>query len=578
MLLKKSVPRDILGNCIGMAESMNQHYHTVESDQSGQVTEDMIKAFSLDHDFLSLAPQGYTRKKIGTYNHGAPLLERVCPLLAMDKFDQAKNYTSSALSVYQLNANCSELTKRRYDNYCCQHRQQQAALSGAASGPGFPFQCPSNADVHNVLSSSRNLYKKDAAGYYHRWIFLVTLYTGKDNQILRKSAMDLSRNESSLRVNVENVSVMRPLSLELGVWWPGGGDQMSLELDRSTKIAQLGTNQYLHSSKRFQEELNRIAKCEHRVQQSLPTPSQLYNIARYCYVQIKREFWPDISKENHDRLKIYDQRYVWKSHENITINSLHGLPPMEEMVMFVGDNFNVFDIVGSPSDEKARNRSLIDRLNTKCQYECYNALHVPVDDYYQHEQFRIQEFMHQNREFIEMNTPTKPHFRANDEINNMSEIEFCLQPTSSTMREYRRQGAASRCATAYRGELERGNFWPMLWSSQFDDNCAEESRVSMNLCQSTVPQDLSIFPNKIIQYSREDFSTTTRPAAFKSKSADLFCCLLCYLIFSMRTRNSIRSVHLLIHPSVGPSDSTSRKGNVYVRPCRPLRAMYPALF
>ena len=161
-----------------------------------------------------------------------------------------------------------------------------------------------------------------------------------------------------------------------------------------------------------------------------------------------------------------------------------------------------------------------------------------------------------------MNTPTKPHFRANDEINNMSEIEFCLQPTSSTMREYRRQGAASRCATAYRGELERGNFWPMLWSSQFDDNCAEESRVSMNLCQSTVPQDLSIFPNKIIQYSREDFSTTTRPAAFKSKSADLFCCLLCYLIFSMRTHNSIRSVH----PSVGPSDSTSRKGNAHVRP------------
>ena len=521
MLKKKSVPRDVLGNCLSAAESLNQHYHTVQSDQTGEVTDDMIRAFCLDHDFVSMIPQGYICKRIGNYNHAAPLLEKVNPLLASDKFDQAKNYTASALSIYQLNANCSELTKRRYDNYCCQHRQQQAALSGSRPGPGFPFQCPSNANVHNILSSSRNLYKKDSSGYYHRWIFVVTFFTGKDNQVLRKTAMDLSRKESTLRVNVENVSVMRPHSLEMGVFFPRGSDQMSLELDRATKIAQLGTNQYLHKSKTFQDELSRIAKCEHRVSPPLPTPSQLHNIARYCYVQIKREFWPDISKENHDRLKIYDARYVWKSDQNITTGSRRGLPPMEEVSNFLADNFNIFDIIGPPNNDKDRNRNLIERLSSKCQYECYNAQHVPVDNYEQAEQFRLQD-ERKNPEFEEMNRPTKACFRASDEMNCMTEIEFDLRPTADTMREYRKQPTANRCSTAYRGELERGSFWPMLWSSQFDGNCAEESRVSMNLCQSNVPQDYSIFPNKIINYSRDDFAMTATPATMKSKSVNLF--------------------------------------------------------
>ena len=517
MLDKKLVPRDILGNCISAAESMNQHYHTAESDQSGEVTNDMIKSFCLDHDFLSMAPAGYSMKRIGNYNHAAPLLERVCPLLSKDKFDQAKNYTSSTLSMYQLNANCSELTKRRFDNYCCQHRQQLGAYQGSRPGPGFPFQCPANDSINNVLSSSRNLYKKDASGFFHRWIFLLSLFTGNDNQILRKTAMDLSRKESSLRVNVENVSVMRPHSIELGVWFPAGADQMSLELDRATKIAQLGTNSYLHESKEFQEELSRIANCKYRVQQPLPTPSQIHTISRYCFLQIKRDFWPDISRETHDRLKIYDHRYKWKMDASITIGDQHGLPPMEKLSSFLADNFNVLDIVGPSNEEKERNCSLIEKLSAKCQFECYNALHTPVDNFEQSEQFRLQEDR-QNLEFAEMNEPTKPFFRASDEVNSLTSIEYNLKPTNATMREYRRQAAANRCTTAYRGEIDRGPFWPTLWSSQFGDNCAEESRVSMNLCQSNVPQDYSIYPNRIINYCRRDFATTATPTTSKSKS------------------------------------------------------------
>ena len=517
MLNKKSVPRDVLGNCIGAAESMNQHYHTVESNQTGEVTNDMIKSFCLDHDFVSIAPSGYSIKRAGNYGHGAPLLERVSPLLASDKFDQAKNYTSSTLSMYQLNANCSELTKRRFDSYCCQHRQQLGALSGSRPGPGFPFQCPANDSVHNVLSSTRNLYKKDASGYFHRWIFLLSFFTGKDNQLLRKSAMDLSRKESTQRVNVENVSAMRPHSVEMGVWWPAGADQMSLELDRATKVAQLGTNQYLHGSKVFQDELSRIAKCEHRVQPPLPTPSQVLNISRYCFTQIKRDFWPDISRETHDRLKIYDARFVWKMDSSISIGSQNGLPPMETLSNFLADHFDIFDIVGVANEERERNRYLIEKLSAKCQFECYNALHTPVDDFLQSERFRVQD-ERKNAEFAEMNEPTKPFFRASDEANCLTTIEYDLKPTNATMREFRRQGAANRCNTAYRGEIDRGGFWPTLWSSQFGDNCTEESKVSMNLCQSNVPQDYSIYPNKIINYCRRDFATTTAPTTLKSKS------------------------------------------------------------
>ena len=71
----------------------------------------------------------------------------------------------------------------------------------------------------------------------------------------------------------------------------------------------------------------------------------------------------------------------------------------------------------------------------------------------------------------------------------------------------------------------------MLWSSQFDGNCAEESRVSMNLCQSNVPQDYSIFPNKIINYSRDDFAMTATPATMKSKSVNLFTLQTCVCFF-----------------------------------------------
>lgn len=247
---------------------------------------------------------------------------------------------------------------------------------------------------------------------------------------------------------------------------------------------------------------------------------------------------------------------------------------MEDISNFLADNFDIFDIIGSPNDQKDRNRSLIDRLSAKCQYECYNAQHVPVDSYEQLIQFQNQEERLKNPEFAELNAPTKAKFRASDGINCLTEVEFDLQATASTMREYRKQATTSRCSTAYRGELERGSFWPMLWSSQFENNCTEESRVSMNLCQSNVPQDYSIFPNRIIDYNRHDFATTAIPATTKSKSVNLSSCK--HVFFSLFLAADKRLYKRRLYPSVRRLARVDRVGK-HAFPSGLILAVYPAL-
>ena len=66
--------------------------------------------------------------------------------------------------------------------------------------------------------------------------------------------------------------------------------------------------------------------------------------------------------------------------------------------------------------------------------------------------------------------------------------------------------------------MEEGKkVFPYFWSSHFGDGCAEEARVAFDLCVSAEPDDLDCYPDSIIDFSTEPFSTCTSEKFTKSK-------------------------------------------------------------
>ena len=319
------------------------------------------------------------------------------------------------------------MTKRRFNASCCSARQNQADRQGGPGNMAFSLDCPQNANINNFLTSRKNLSEKDSSGYYHKWLLAISFFVGKNNQTLHKSALDISRKEQTLRVNVDNISQQRFTSLEVGTWHPTGADQMSIGLHRSNKTTQLGSNEFLHESKKFQAELDQISKGEHRVAPNLPNPSQSFQMSKYAYVMIKREHWPNVSSSFHSRIKIYDNRFIWKIGQNASIGENDKLPQWHLMNSFLSDEFPMADFIGPPGFSKV-NKTLLERLNAKCIFECRNLLHVPVDSEEQMNSFRTQEFTHSNQEYRELNQEKKPAFRASDQINSLVELEFNLKP------------------------------------------------------------------------------------------------------------------------------------------------------
>lgn len=305
-----------------------------------------------------------------------------------------------------------------------------------------------NRNINNFVSSRKNLESKDSKGFYHKWLLVVSFYTGKNNQLLHKAALDISRKEQSLRVSVDQISSQRFTSLEAGVYYPSGSTQMSIGLDRSNKITQLALNKFLHGSERFQAELDQIGRCEHRIQGPLPNPSQSYAISQYAYTAVKHNLWPDTSSEHLTKLKIYDHRFRWKVSSSGSIGDLNQLPPWHVLISYVADEFPVSDIISSPSREI--NKQTLEKWNNKCLFECRNLLHVPVDNQQQQTNFRTQEFQLGNEEFEQLNTERKPAFRASDQINSLCEIEIDLKPTSHTLTKFRTHHNL-RGTTAYQG-------------------------------------------------------------------------------------------------------------------------------
>ena len=345
----------------------------------------------------------------------------------------------------------SKVTKRRFNNSCCSQKQHENELLGAPGNVAYSLSCPQNHNINHFLSSRKNLEEKDASGFFHRWLLVVSFYVGKNNQLMHKAALDVSRKEQTLRVSVDNISTQRFKSLECGVWHPSGSSQMSLGLDRSSKVTQLSANSFLHGSEKFQAEIDQIGRCEHRIAPSLPNPSQSYNLARYAYLAVKRDLWPDISSTRHSRLKIYDNRFVWKIDNDGSIGDTDRLPAWHVLNSYITAQFPIEDLIGPPSLSRELNKQMLERWNTKCLFECRNLLHIPLDSQSQQNHFKTQEYQLGNQELRQLNIERKPAFRASDQINSLCELEFNLAPTSETLTEYRRRASDLRWSTAYKG-------------------------------------------------------------------------------------------------------------------------------
>ena len=110
--IKRCLPGDVSGNLTSVVESLNQQYFKKDiHQQSGQVTDDIIKAIPLEFSFVQMAPSGMFKRSLPNYSATSPALERVCPLLADDYNNKSKRFTSAALNIYQCNASCSEVTE-----------------------------------------------------------------------------------------------------------------------------------------------------------------------------------------------------------------------------------------------------------------------------------------------------------------------------------------------------------------------------------------------------------------------------------------------------------------------------------
>ena len=226
---------------------------------------------------------------------------------------------------------------------------------------------------------------------------------------------------------------------------------MSIGLDRSNKITQLSCNRFLHESESFRSELDQIGKCEHRIQNPLPNASQSYAMSQYAFTAVKQNFWPDTSSEHHSRLKLYDNRFVWKISSCGRIGDINHLPPWHILNRFIADEFPVGDLEGPPSPSREINKQALERWNRKCLFECRNLLHVPVDNQQQASNFRTQEIQLGNSEFEQLNTERTPAFRASDQINSLCEVELDLRPSSQTISQYRKRSSDLRWSTAYQG-------------------------------------------------------------------------------------------------------------------------------
>lgn len=264
-------------------------------------------AINIDHEWVNMAPAGYTKKKIPYNFEMTPpkcSLERVSPCFSQSELDNTSlTFTAKSTSIYRTYAGCTELSKKRLNDHCCTKSLEDLnsppinPRTGTSAtdvrtdrpiGETAPFSltdanrvCPSNKNIHYFLSSSRNIMARDASGKQHIWALVFQTFTRHSNRLTKQTALELGRKENNSRLTSDVVSSIEPRKLEFGIFKPHGSDYMSLESYRARRIAKAADNLFLQQSKRYKSALLEIATLRHKSPRPMPNITQIHAISRY---------------------------------------------------------------------------------------------------------------------------------------------------------------------------------------------------------------------------------------------------------------------------------------------------------
>ena len=445
------------------------------------------KLIDLDHEWSAFAPSGFQKVKLtGHLDSSNPIIRRVPTISAESSFsdNESYNYVSKSVNAFHLSGGCSTIGKRRYQNFCCAASQMQS--------PEFDHsltetpQCPSNKNLNNFLVSSTNIYRRDAESQFHKYYLSLTLFAGDDNDLIDNATKTQSRQESSLKITPEKISGLLPYSIEVGIWYPTGGDWLTLEKKRGEQLAWLSSNRYIQQSSRYRSALFEISRLDHRSTPCLPNPSQIHAIAQFAFTKVRRGPWLGYGFEplKTEKVKIYNPRFAWRESDRF-VETRPILPPMHMLNIHVAANANPDDFIGS-SETKKENRQLLATLEEKIATEWAISRFVPLDNHKQADLFQSYEFGDAAagadiaHGLVRRNTPRSSKYRAPPQVNALVDLEFHLRPLPWTLREYRRK----RCneenpPTKYRGELDSDvvetSKWPNYWNVQYGNGCTDES-------------------------------------------------------------------------------------------------------
>ena len=391
----------------------------------------------LEYGWVNLAPSGFLKQSVpistdvpSAINY--PVLQRLSAQPRKNGKNSVNDLTANSLSAFRTTSFCSGIGKKRHDNCCCeQSKNQPEHIDNRGTS------CFTNQKVDHFLASTRNLYRRDANGKLHKTYMVLSFFTGQINHLISETAQEIGRKEGSLKITPEKISALRPDQIEIGIFHPNGSDQMSLELDRSKRIAALSHNDYITQSSLFQAESRLISNDNHFMAHPMPTSSQLWAISRYVYRKINQGAWPDITTSGiQESMKIYDPMYRWR-HSPLP-DETRTLPSMFSLCAHIAGNSIPANEFYGCSESAQRNRTLLDQITRKIQYETQNSLFIPIANHHMAQYFQRSEFHHGSLDSILRNTARYRLHRALPAVNSLVEIEFGLRPNEYTLCEYRK--------------------------------------------------------------------------------------------------------------------------------------------
>ena len=388
-------------------------------------------------DWDLIAPAGFSKINLSNHEPSVPWIDKVEPITGENN---ALRQIAKSAKIYRVNAPCSEIPKRRYNNLCCKAKKQEIEVKG----PQFARQgCPSNESPKMILSSSQNLLARDSSRSLHTFHAVLTMIPNPNSKAVKDSCNAISKKESSLKITNDKIACQRAKKIEMGVYYPAGADYMSIKLNESRKLVKCAPNPYIWKSSVYQAAVARISEYCHRFARPFPTASQIHSIALYSFIKAKNGAWSvDELTDINRGLKIYDPRFKWR-HSNF-----HGgsqvLPPIKALLNRIDRELDYQGEFFGSDEESEEKKMLLEQITNKIIGECQDERQIVLDSEHTVEAFRRLEFTGETLDLSVIRTgmvmnemgSRETKIRAPPNPNNLQDIELSLRPSTATMAKF----------------------------------------------------------------------------------------------------------------------------------------------